>query len=231
MQSASLLPGLRRILIRIAPDGFRELAAVAVVLGVAAAAGVWLGWWPVAPVCAVLWILTAAFFRDPDRTVPDEPGVFVSPADGRVTHVERSPDRGLRISIFLSLFNVHINRAPCDGRVKGLSHKPGRFVNAMRADAAQLNESNTMTLEDVPGVDGPVVVKQIAGYVARRIVCRAAAGDRLTRGQRFGLIKFGSRTELWLPDQPNLSAAVRPGDVVRGGETILARLEAAETRE
>ena len=167
-------------------------------------------------------MLTAAvscFFRDPERVIPQTPGAVVSPADGRVHEIEM--EAGCRrISIFLSVTDVHVNRAPYAGKVTGVIYKPGRFVPAYRSEASRENESNRITIDGPHAVIG---VKQIAGILARRIVCRARPGDVLERGQRYGLIRFGSRTDLFLPADADVVAQI--GDKVRGGETILAHLK------
>lgn len=164
--------------------------------------------------------LCALFFRDPERFPPEREEAIVAPADGRVTAVTAIGEGGRRkhtVSIFLSLFDVHVNRSPAAGRVASVTYRPGAFRAAFRADAAERNERNELEMECGPG---PLRVRQIAGVVARRIVCRAAPGERLQRGERFGLIRFGSRTEVLLP--PNCRPTVRPGDRVRGGETVIA---------
>jgi phosphatidylserine decarboxylase len=172
-----------------------------------------LGMFPAAPVLG-LGALVVAFFRDPDREPPADPALVVAPADGRVTAVE-----GARISIFLSVFDVHVNRAPVAGRVAALDYRPGRFGNAMRARSAAQNEQNRITLETPSGA---VLVTQIAGLLARRIVFWPRVGDRVERGQRIGMIKFGSRTDLVLP--PGSEWLVRVGDHVRAGATPVACL-------
>lgn len=162
------------------------------------------------------------FFRDPPRRVPAGVGEVVSPADGKVTEAEwlETPDGSrLRLSIFLNVFDVHVNRSPITGTVSQVSYKKGLYLNAMRADSNVLNEQNVVVIED--GVVS-VQVKQIAGLLARRIVCWVKPGDRLERGQRFGLIKFGSRVDVLMPADANLK--VRRGDKVKGGSTILAVL-------
>lgn len=195
------------------------------------AVGAFCAWpvWPV-PVNAlgvVLLLLGAAtllFFRDPPRRVPPGDGVAVAPADGLVVAIEDLADSPhydgpcKRVSIFLSLFNVHINRAPCDGEVTGVDFRPGRFLNAMKRASGQLNESCTLRMRTP---NGPVTVRQVAGLIARTIVCRAAPGDHLTRGEKFGMIKFGSRTELYLP--PGAEVCVRERENVRAGASIVAR--------
>jgi len=158
----------------------------------------------------------AAFFRDPDREPPVDPRLLVAPADGRVT----AADDG-RISIFLSLFDVHVNRSPAAGRIVGAEYVPGKFGNAMFAASATENERNVVTLDTA---DGPVVFTQIAGLLARRIVFTPRVGDHLERGQRVGMIKFGSRTDVLLPPGAELLVAV--GQHVRGGATPIARVGA-----
>lgn len=160
------------------------------------------------------------FFRDPSRRIPSGPGEIVSPGDGKVTEAEwiETPDGSrLRISIFLSVFDVHVNRSPIEGTVTAVNHKEGLFLNAMRADSNVLNEQNVVVIEHG---DCSIQVKQIAGLLARRIVCTVKVGDHLQRGQRFGLIKFGSRVDVLMPADANLR--VRRGDRVRRGSSILA---------
>jgi phosphatidylserine decarboxylase len=169
----------------------------------------------------------AYFFRDPDRAVPQEPGLVVSPADGRVMISGPSdgrwapPGAWKQITIFLSPLDVHVNRAPADGRITRVEYRPGRFLPAYK-EAANDNELNEIWIEQ----DGrTIVVRQVVGILARRIVCRVAEGDVLRRGQRIGLMKFGSRMDVFLPMDAELRAGV--GDRVVGGETVLAHLEGA----
>ncbi len=165
----------------------------------------------------------AYFFRDPRRLAPQDASVVVAPADGRVTRVrklapndERSPTL---VSIFLSPLDVHINRAPIAGTIRDITYAKGRFVMATREDSSLVNEQNSLTIE---GARLTVVCKQIAGVLARRIICWKRAGDSVELGERFGLIKFSSRTDLVLP--PEVSVHVREGERVRGGETIIGRI-------
>lgn len=177
------------------------------------------------PVLLALFFLW--FFRDPARAVPADPGALVSPADGKVTEAEwiETPDGSrLRLSIFLNVFDVHVNRAPVAGTVSQVSHKPGMFLNAMRPDSNVLNEQVTMVIDSAQGA---VQVKQIAGLLARRIVCNMKPGDRLERGQRYGLIKFGSRVDVLMPSGATLH--VKKGDRVKGGSTVLATLHPVGT--
>jgi phosphatidylserine decarboxylase len=173
---------------------------------------------------APAWFLAAFvlyFFRDPERTVPAG-DVIVSPADGKVVdvrQVELDGRRAWKVSIFLSLFDVHVNRAPLSGTIRSLRYQPGRFLMAFRPEASVENEQNTVTIE---GDRLTVTFKQIAGILARRIVFRKRIGDRVSLGERVGLIKFGSRVDVFLPLDVPPTVAV--GDRVRGGASVLARL-------
>lgn len=193
--------------------------AVPYLLGLAllaAVPGFLFGPWAAAP-ALLLAAFVLYFFRDPERVAPPGEGLVVSPADGRVTAVELRPD-GSRVSIFLSVFDCHINRAPVSGQVTSTRHTPGLFRPAWDARVAQENERNHLVIR-AEGADYGVT--QIAGILARRIVCTKRPGDAVRRGERIGLIQFGSRTDLHLP--PGFEPAVRVGERVRGAETILAR--------
>jgi phosphatidylserine decarboxylase len=181
------------------------------------------------PALLLVWLL--AFFRDPERPIPSGQHLMVSPADGMVSDITELPrfdlldGPALRIGIFLSVFNVHINRSPCDGRVIRVIYKKGKFINAMsHARAGDENESNTIVLAGPDGEKPIAVVKQIVGLIARRIVCTAAEGQALARGQRIGMIKFGSRTELYIPMRLAPQARVRVGQKVRGGADVVVML-------
>ena len=183
---------------------------------------------PVVWIPGLAFLVVAAFmlyfFRDPRRVPPADADVVVSPADGRVTRVERLPGDaqhgGTLVSIFLSPLDVHINRSPIAGRVTSVSYTSGKFLMATDERASLVNEQNALTIE---GELIKVVCKQIAGILARRIVCWKRAGDSLALGERFGLIKFSSRTDLILPE--NVQVAVSEGMKVRGGTTIIGRIE------
>ena len=197
--------------------------------GVLLAAGVLVGWLT-SPGWAVIPMLLAAFFlwffRDPDRTIPSDPGSVVSPADGKVTEVATVTLDGKtwkRISIFLNVFNVHVNRSPLSGIIRGAHYQTGKFLNAMNPACGDCNEQNTVTIEDG---GQRVIFKQIAGLLARRIVFTKKIGDHVRRGERVGLIKFGSRTDIFL--DPAAEIAVRVGDHVKGGSSILAFLKVEE---
>jgi len=204
----------------------------ALVIGVglaawAAAAGQ--AWWAVPALAPGMFALN--FFRDPNRAISAEPRDLVSPADGVVTSVETLEStpwyagRCVRISIFLNVFNVHVNRSPADATIEKVEYKQGLFKSAMAADSGEVNEANTVWL-DTP--HGPMTVRQVAGLIARRIICPAQAGERLLKGERFGMIRFGSRTELYLP--PGAEVLVRVGSKVRGGSSVVARCERTKTQ-
>lgn len=169
--------------------------------------------WMVAAFC--LW-----FFRDPERVVPDAPGAIVSPGDGKVTDISNIVIDGaehLRISIFLNVFNVHVNRSPIGGVIRDVRYKKGKYLNAMDPCSAEENEQNIVTVE---GEGQMVIFKQIAGLIARRIVFYKKVGDRVERGERLGLIKFGSRVDVVM--EPSVRLAVKIGDHVKGASSILA---------
>lgn len=180
----------------------------------------WFEWWAAGGFSSALALFVLYFFRDPDRTIPATPGAIVSPADGRVLAVETSGWNGeprTKISIFLSVMNVHVNRAPIAGRIIDTSYQPGRFHVASTDAAGENNEQNIVTIE---GEGTRVVFKQIAGMLARRIEFWRRVGDELARGERVGMIRFGSRTEIFF--DPGYTVQVRPGDTVHGGSTVLA---------
>lgn len=191
------------------------------------AAGILLGWltrpaWAIIPFLLAFFFLW--FFRDPERAIPAEAGAVVSPGDGKVTDVSTVDVEGrkqLRISIFLSVFDVHVNRSPIAGVVREVRYQRGKFLNAMNAASAEQNEQNIVTVE---GEGRSVMFKQIAGLLARRIVFTPKIGDRLERGQRVGLIKFGSRVDLLLDASARVE--VKIGDRVKGGASVLAYLQA-----
>lgn len=216
--------------IPLASYGRRELLIYGVPLLALATASVVLGFVWLAAAFAVLLVFLVSFFRDPTRAVPDGEKLLVAPADGRVTHVEECTDDTLgcavtRVSIFLSILNVHVNRAPCAGRVETVTYREGMYLNAMRAESAHRNESNTIVLEAVEAPGLRVLVKQISGAIARRIVCTCAAGTELARGERVGMIKFGSRTDLCVPADGLAEVRVKVGDHVCGGKTVIGVLK------
>jgi len=162
------------------------------------------------------------FFRNPNRNIPMEPGVVVSPADGRVVVVKDEDNAGRpgkRVSIFLAIWNVHVNRAPAAGTISKLEYKPGKFMAAWAESASLVNEQNVFTLASEYG---EIVFKQIAGWVARRVVSWKKSGDTVGRGELVGLVRFGSRVDLWLPEDAEI--AVKVGDNVKGGSSVIARM-------
>ena len=191
---------------------------------IAAALLAWL-WWPLGVLGALVALFVLQFFRDPPRAIPATPGVVLSPADGRVVAVETTRDPyldrdALKISVFMNVFNVHSNRSPVDGDVRAIWYHRGSFLNAALDKASVENERNALHLRTASDAD--VTCVQVAGLVARRILCYAKPGDHLTRGARYGFIRFGSRVDVYLPAGARPRAAV--GDVVHATTTILADL-------
>jgi phosphatidylserine decarboxylase len=179
-------------------------------------------------------VFSLAFFRDPRRSCPSDMSLLLAPADGRVTDIEISGDNGfidgtaLRIGIFLSILDTHINRMPCNVKVEEITYKKGRYKNAMNPESARVNESNTLSLTRTDSPEDRLVVRQISGAIARRIVCKTRAGDKLAAGEKFGMIKYGSRTELYVTVRDSkykIECLVRKGDKVKAGLTPLARYE------
>jgi phosphatidylserine decarboxylase len=190
----------------------------------------WAFWIPFAA-ASLVWLEIIYFFRDPERKVPDDPRTLVSPADGVITHLGEVDDadfpggRAFRISIFLSIFNVHVNRIPRTGKIVDVRYFPGEFLDARHAECAVRNEQLWIDLHEPSG--RMIRVKQISGAIARRIVCTVKAGDEVTIGQRLGMIKLGSRTEVLLPVDAGYEITVKVGDAVNGASTVLMRMPAA----
>ena len=206
---------------RIAREGYPLIFAVGIIALLAFLAG----WMPLGIILGLIALAVAAFFRDPERQAPVGEGLVVSPADGKVVTIAGVKGDPLflgsatRVSIFLSPLDVHINRTPVEGKIAKITYQPGKFLAAYKEEAAQRNEQNALSIVDSKGRTWGVV--QIAGVIARRIICRAKQGDQLARGERFGLIMFGSRTDTYLPE--GCQVAVTEGQRVKGGETVLAR--------
>ncbi len=206
---------------RIAKEGYPLILAAAAV----GAAAFVMGWLIAGGLLTAVTLAVGGFFRDPDRRIPEGNGLVVSPADGRVVSIapvrnsEVMPEAKTRISIFLSPLDVHINRMPVAAVVEDVVYQPGKFLAAYKADATAANERNAIHMRD--GDNRRLAVAQIAGVLARRIVCRVKRGDKVARGERFGLIMFGSRTDTYLP--PDCRIEVVEGQRVKGGETILGR--------
>lgn len=212
----------RAIGVPFAKEGIPFIAAPA---GVTLLAG-----WSDSPIVAIgaalLTLFVAWFFRNPARVVPQGPHLVVAPGDGKVIAIEEEfeprflKDRSIRLTIFLNVFDVHINRVPCEGVVQDVQYRPGLFQAANRPDATLKNEQNAVMLQTAKGVK--VLCVQVAGLIARRIVCWVSAGDWVQRGERYGLIRFGSRMDTFMPIGTIVKVAV--GDRVKGGETILGEL-------
>ena len=203
---------------KIAPEGYPFVGIFFALTGLALI--VFGPRWAAIPLCLTMFMVF--FFRDPERLVPDAEG-YLSPADGKIIEVMKEHEGEflkkdiVRISIFMSPLDVHINRAPCDGRVGAVKHTPGRFMAAYKKESSLKNENTAMALQCE---GGDILVRQVAGFLARRTVCRVRPGDSLLRGQRFGMIKFISRLDVYLPEDVNVK--VKPGDKVRAGLSVIA---------
>ncbi len=236
------------IRLALSPHGFRECARATVVALILAAFIAWyaltaptgpanLRWLLLAPTL-IVWLGSLLFFRDPHRAVPNlEFGEMLSPADGRISLVETvdaheavNGEPALVIRIFLSVLDVHINRAPCAARIIDSIHRPGRYLDARDPESARVNESNLILMEPIDGCVSRLGVRQVSGAIARRIVCTAHPGDRIAAGQRIGLIKYGSTTELILPASARPVARVTVGQRVSAGVTLLVVVPRTESQ-
>lgn len=207
---------------KLAPEGYPFIVGsltITVIIGILAK--IW-----VALIPLLLIIFMFYFFRDPEREIPEGEGLFVSPADGKIILIKDVFEKEhlkadvKEISIFMSPFNVHVNRAPCDGKIKNIQHNKGKFMAAYKDEASCKNENIEMTLKTKYG---DILVRQVAGYVARRAVCRANIGNSLRRGERYGMIKFSSRLDVYLPKDTEIK--VKLGDRVKAGETVIGVVE------
>jgi phosphatidylserine decarboxylase len=223
----SVLHSIRATLVPIRREGAPFIAAALVV----AVAGLFL-WQPLFWIAAIVAAWCAYFFRDPKRFTPVDPDLVISPADGRVSAIVLGappeelglgPEPRRRISVFMNVFDCHVNRAPVEGRITRIAYRPGKFINAELDKASEHNERNGFVIETV---HGPVGVVQIAGLVARRILCFVAEGHVLSPGERIGMIRFGSRLDVWLPVTARVLCA--EGQTAIAGETVLARLGGSE---
>jgi phosphatidylserine decarboxylase len=187
--------------------------------------------WFLEIVFAIVLVWMLSFFRDPVREIPTGDDLILSPADGTITEVEvvDEPDvmggPAIRVGIFLSIFNVHLNRTPCAVKIENINYRKGAFINAMDKNCGKLNESNNLTMTRLNEPIEKMYVRQISGAIAKRIVCDAQKGQEFAGGRIFGMIKFGSRTELYLPAQTTAKFLVKKGDKVRAGLTILAKYD------
>lgn len=212
----------RAVGVPFAKEGFPFIGAT---VGVTLCAG-WLGWAPVVVAGAGLTLFVSWFFRNPARVIPEGPGLVVAPGDGKIIAIQEEfeprylKERSLRVTIFLNVFDVHINRIPCEGVIEDVQYQPGLFLVASKPEATIKNEQNALMIATASGAK--VLCVQVAGLIARRIVCWVSPKERATLGERFGLIRFGSRMDTFLPIGTTLRVAV--GDRVKGGETILGDL-------
>jgi len=212
----------RAVGVPFAKEGFPFVGAAA---GITLMAG-WLGWIPIAVLAGILTLFVSWFFRNPPRAIPQGARLVVAPGDGKVLAVDEEfeprylKDRAVRISIFLNVFDVHINRIPCEGTIEDVQYQPGLFLVASKPSATLKNEQNAVMIKAVG--EAKVLCVQVAGLIARRIVCWVNPKDRAVRGERYGLIRFGSRMDTYLPIGTAIKVAV--GDRVKGGESILGEL-------
>lgn len=206
---------------KFAPEGYPYIIVfTAVTAAVFLLFGIWIAFLPF-----VLTLFMFFFFRDPERKIPEDKNIFISPADGKIIVIkdvfenEYLKTDAKMISIFMSPLNVHVNRIPCDSVVKNVSHKKGKFLAAYKENASIENESISLVLDTKYG---GILVRQVAGYIARRAVCRVKAGDALKQGERYGIIKFSSRLDVYLPKNSKIS--IKLGEKVKAGETVLSRV-------
>jgi phosphatidylserine decarboxylase len=205
------------------------IGAVMVFVALAGYTGL-MGWifWLVEAALAIILVWILSFFRDPRRVIPDGTSLILVPADGKITDIEVVENeyvggKAVRVGIFLSVFDVHLNRAPCNCSVDKIIYKKGTFKNAMNAQSGRVNESNDLWLCRTDEPKDRLIVRQISGAIARRIVCEARVGEDLAGGQLFGMIKFGSRCELYMPAREDLQLLVGIGDKAKAGQTVVAR--------
>jgi phosphatidylserine decarboxylase len=188
------------------------------------------GWalWTIEAIAGIFFVFTISFFRDPERVITSDKGVFLAPADGKITNIDIIENdyigqKAVKFGIFLSIFDVHINRSPCNVKVYKISYKKGSYKNAAYPASGQVNESNDLYLIRADNPQDKLVVRQISGAIARRIVCRVTEGQYLAGGEHFGMIKFGSRTELLVPCRNDIIILAKVGDKVKAGISVLAR--------
>jgi len=210
------------------PYGWRQWLTITIVAAILAVGASAIGWWWLSIPVAIAWGALLSFFRDPPRSLPAglTQGDLVAPADGVVSAIlmvdghETTDGPAVIIRIFLSVLNVHVNRAPCDATVEAIRYQPGQFLNAQTEESARVNEYNLVTLRTTDGVR--IGLRQVSGMIARHIVCRLKVGQRVARGERFGMIKFGSTAEVILPNPDQVRVHVQVGQKVRGMKTLLA---------
>ena len=224
-------------MLRLTSYGRPQWLVILAVTAALTAGAIWLHWWWLVVLVWVVSLSLLSFFRDPERRIPVEKSVMVSPADGVVSsvhsldHYEPLGGPATCVRIFLSVLNVHVNRSPCHGHVASISPKPGQYLDARNPRSAEVNASNLIVMVH-PVKRTPVcAVRQVAGLIARHIVCGTSVGETLQRGERFGMIKFGSTTELYVPATSKPEVLVKQGQRVHGGETLLFRLHATNAVE
>jgi phosphatidylserine decarboxylase len=215
--------------------GKREWGAILLITIVLVGVAIWFKAWISLGLVIFVSLALLSFFRDPPRTTPTTKNVMTSPADGRVSSIHDvesfpgfSGQPAVCVRIFLSVADVHVNRAPCKGVVSSLTHRDGIYLNVLKPESAELNEALTMVLSDPTSQTPVAAIRQIAGLIARTIVNPCKLGDNLDRGQRYGMIKFGSTTELYLPKSSNPTILVAQGQYVWGGHTVLANINPAD---
>ena len=218
----------------LSPFGKREWITILAVGAALTVGCLAMAWWFLAAFWVLATVFLLGFFRDPKRRIPSQRGLMVCPADGRVSsihdieHFEPFDGPAKCVRIFLSVFDVHVNRSPCHGRVVAIERRDGRYENALKSESAEVNQAVTIVLHH-PTTRVPVAaVRQIAGAIARRIVTATTVDDILQRGQRYGMIKFGSTTELYLPRPDKVRIEVREGQRVEGGSTVIATVFGGE---
>jgi phosphatidylserine decarboxylase len=176
----------------------------------------------------LIWALS--FFRDPEREVPEDKNILIAPADGTIADIETVDEldfiggKAIRVGIFLSIFDVHINRSPCRAKIEKITYREGQFLDARNPESGRANESNDLWLTRIESPNDKLIVRQISGAIARRIVCKAEPGQNLAAGEKFGMIKFGSRTEVYVPARDEVKCLVKTGDKVKAGLTPIIRL-------
>ena len=207
---------------KLAPEGYPFISFFGIVtIIVFIAVRIW-----IAPLPLILTIFMLYFFRDPERSIPEGDNIFVSPADwkviviGNVYEGRHLKSDAVQVSIFMSPLNVHVNRFPCDGIVESVVHTKGKFISAFKDEASIRNENIAMLLSTR---HGKILVRQVAGFIARRAVCRVKAGDTLKKGERYGIIKFSSRLDIYLPKGTNIK--IKLGDKVKAGETVIGEMQ------
>ena len=207
---------------KLAPEGYPFISFFGIVtIIVFIAVRIW-----IAPLPLILTIFMLYFFRDPERSIPEGDNIFVSPADGKVIVIgnvyegRHLKSDAVQVSIFMSPLNVHVNRFPCDGIVESVVHTKGKFISAFKDEASIRNENIAMLLSTR---HGKILVRQVAGFIARRAVCRVKAGDTLKKGERYGIIKFSSRLDIYLPKGTNIK--IKLGDKVKAGETVIGEMQ------